>query len=99
MDTEKILQLSQLFDIIKPDLAILLKISAETSIKRKTKEKGGNLDRNENNFQLLKDLAERYETLAEENIFCPWVIIDGEKTIEEVFNQIVLLLNNKLKVI
>jgi len=82
MDTEKILQLSQLFDIIKPDLAILLKISAETSIKRKTKEKGGNLDRNENNFQLLKDLAERYETLAEENIFCPWVIIDGEKQLK-----------------
>jgi len=39
MDTEKILQLSQLFDIIKPDLAILLKISAETSIKEKQKKR------------------------------------------------------------
>lgn len=99
MDTEKMLQLSQLFDIIKPDLAILLKISAETSIKRKTKEKEGNLDRNEKDRQFLKDLADKYDDLAGKNIFCPWAIVDGEKTIEEVFNQIVFLLNNKLKII
>jgi len=45
-----------MFDIIKPDLTILLRISAETSVKRKIKEKGENLDRNEKDYQLLKEL-------------------------------------------
>ncbi|HPD19620.1 MAG TPA: dTMP kinase [Candidatus Pacearchaeota archaeon] len=98
METEKMLQLSQMFDIIKPDLTILLRISAETSVKRKIKEKGENLDRNEKDCQLLKELMEKYDDLAKKNIFCSWAVVDGEKTIEEVFNQLIFLFKNKLNI-
>ena len=98
VETEKMLQLSQMFDIIKPDLTILLRISAETSVKRKIKEKGENLDRNEKDCQLLKELMEKYDDLAKKNIFCSWAVVDGEKTIEEVFNQLIFLFKNKLNI-
>ncbi|MDD3170456.1 MAG: dTMP kinase [Candidatus Pacebacteria bacterium] len=98
VETEKMLQLSRMFNLSKPDLAILVKISAETSIKRKSREKEGNIDRNEKDYEFLKNLAERYESLAENNVFCPWGIVDGEKSIEEVFNQIVSLVNKKFNI-
>ena len=93
---EKMLQLSEIFKLPKPDLCIYIKISAETSFNRKMKEKGGNLDRHEENKKFLKEVAEGYEKIAENNIFCEWSIIDGEKSIEEVSQDILKLLNNKL---
>ncbi|MDD5696904.1 MAG: dTMP kinase [Candidatus Pacebacteria bacterium] len=98
IETEKMLQLSRIFNIPKPDLTILVKISAETSMKRKLTEKEGNVDRNEKDYEFLNNLAERYDNLAENNVFCPWATVDGEKSIEEVFNQIVSLVNKKLNI-
>ena len=96
VDTEKMLELSQSFKIPKPDLTIYVKISPETSMQRKSKEKSGDLDRNEKDLQFLTDLTKRYEYLASNNIFCNWEIIDGEQSIENVFNQIIEVLNKKI---
>ncbi len=88
----KLTSLSNLFNIIKPDLCIYLKISPETSKKRKSQEKQGDLDRNEKDLDLLKNLANMYDKVAKDNLFCKWEIIDGEKSIEEVHNQIIKLI-------
>jgi dTMP kinase len=97
VETEKMLQLGEMFKIPKPDLTIYVKISPETSMARKAKEKSGDLDRNEKDLKFLTDLTERYEHLSNNNIFCDWEVIDGEQSIENVFSQIVEILNKKFQ--
>lgn len=84
---EKILKLAEMFDIPKPDIIIYLKVSAETSMKRKLKEKQ-DLDRNESDRKLMENLGLFYERLAKDNVFSRWVVIDGEKSREEVFEEV-----------
>ncbi len=95
---EKIVKLGELFEMPKPDLSILVRISPETSLERKSKEKPGNLDRHEEDLQFQKSLAETYDKIVKENIFCPWETVDGEGSVEEVFNQMVSLLDKKLNI-
>lgn len=84
---EKALKFAKIFDLPKPDFIVYLKISPETSMKRKYEEKRS-LDRNEENKKFLGQLAKFYEKLIKNQIFGKWKIIDGEKPIEEVFSQI-----------
>jgi len=84
---EKILKLAEIFDIPKPDVIVYLKVSAETSMKRKLKEKP-DLDRNESDKKLMENLSLFYEKLAKENIFSKWIVINGEKSREEVFEEV-----------
>ncbi len=84
---EKSLKLAKLFHLPIPDLAFLLRIPPEVSISRKYGEKG-NLDRFESNKIFLEKVAKMYEKLATEQIFCKWKIIDANKSIEEVANDI-----------
>lgn len=95
---EKILELKDLFNLTKPDLCIYLKISAETSFNRKMKEKNGSLDRHEEDKKFLNQVAAGYDKMAKENIVCDWAIIDGEKSIDEVSNNILEVITNKLKI-
>jgi len=89
---EKLISLSNLFNISKPDLCIYLRISPETSKKRKSQEKQGNLDRNEKDLEFLKNLVNMYDKIAKDNLFCKWKIINGEQSIEEVHDQIIKLI-------
>ncbi len=89
---EKLISLSNLFNISKPDLCIYLRISPETSKKRKSQEKQGNLDRNEKDLEFLKNLVNMYDKIAKDNLFCKWKIINGEQSIEEVYDQIIKLI-------
>lgn len=94
---EKLLKLAELFNLPKPDICIYIRVSPETSFKRKMEQKGiANMDRHEEDKRLLQGLYEGYEEMAKENIFCDWATIDGEKPVEEVFKDIVELLNKKL---
>ncbi|MFZ2390609.1 MAG: dTMP kinase [Minisyncoccales bacterium] len=94
---EKLLELSKLFNLRKPDLTIYLKISPEESFKRKIKQKGiENLDRHEADKKFLNSLYETYEKISRDNVFCEWTTIDGEKTPEEVFKNILEVINKKL---
>jgi len=87
------LQIAQMFQLPVPDKVLLLDISAETSIERKTKEKDGNLDRNESSKQFLADLASLYRELAAKNAFGQWTIINGEQTIEKVTEDVIQILH------
>lgn len=95
---ERLLRLEELFSLNKPDVSILIKISPETSLMRKNKEKNGNLDKFEKDVLFLKEVSMNYEKLAKKNVFCEWEVVDGEKTKDEVFEQIINIINNKLKI-
>jgi dTMP kinase len=94
---KKLLDLEKLFPLIKPDLCIFLRISPEVSFKRKTEEKGDNLDRFEKDTSFLRENNRNYAKLAKNNIFCKWETVDGEKSKEEVFNEIISIINKKLR--
>jgi dTMP kinase len=81
------LKAAELFNLPKPDLVIYLGISSGTSMKRKLEEKG-NLDRHEADKDLLTRVGEFYEKLANDNVFGKWLMIDGEKSREEIFEEI-----------
>ncbi len=94
---EKLLELAKLFDLRKPDLTIYIKISPEESFRRKMKQKGiENMDRHEADKKFLNSLYETYEKMSHENVFCEWTVIDGEKAPEEVFKDILEVINKKL---
>lgn len=81
------LNIAKIFDLPRPDLIIFLKISPQTSIKRKFKEKN-NLDRHESDKKFLTQLAKFYEKLIKNQIFGRWLVIDAEKPIKEVFKEV-----------
>jgi dTMP kinase len=85
---EKLIKFSELMDMPKPDKILLIKISAETSIKRKHDSKGDEVDRFEKDMKLQNNISLTYEELTRDQVFGPWYVIDGEKPVEEVFNQI-----------
>lgn len=88
---KKILELNEMFELPSPDICFLLDISAEESQRRKSFEKKGfdKLDRNEGNLVFLKSIREQYLKIAQAGVFCRWEIINGEKPINEVFNEII----------
>lgn len=95
---EKILALIELFEAPKPDLCIYIKISPETSLARKSKEKPGNLDRHEEDMKFQTKLAETFDKIIADRIYCDWETIDGEQSVENVFNQITKVLNKKFQI-
>ncbi len=89
------LKIFKIFDLPKPDLIIYLKISPETSIQRKFKEKRS-LDRHEADKKFLEKLSKFYEKLIENQIFSKWVIVNGEKPIKKVFEDVKKITMEKL---
>lgn len=89
---EDAINIAQIFKLPKPDLIIYLKISPETGIQRKLKEKT-NLDRHESNKQFIKRTANFYGKLIKDQIYSKWIVIDGERTIREVLEEIKLQLS------
>lgn len=85
---EKIMKLIELFDVPKPDYIIFLKVSPETSLKRKQKEKPDSMDRHERDKAFLGRVTGYYEKLIEDNVWSNWYVVDGEKSIEDVHRQI-----------
>jgi len=93
---EKGLKFVEIFELPKPDLVILLDIKAETSIRRKFREKN-ELDRHEADREFLERVREGYLKLAEEKIFAKeWIIVDGEKSIEKVAEEIQKIVLSRL---
>jgi dTMP kinase len=92
---EKALKISKIFDLPKPDLIIYLKISPETSIKRKFREKK-NLDRHEADKKFLEKISQFYNKLIKNQIFGKWVVVNGEMSIEEVAKEIRKIVLSKI---
>ncbi|RLJ09983.1 MAG: dTMP kinase [Candidatus Aenigmatarchaeota archaeon] len=84
---EKALKFAELFEIPKPDMAIYLKVSPDVTVERKYKEKE-ELDRNEANKEFLEKVSKVYDDLVKNQVFTSWFVVDAEKSIEEVFDQI-----------
>jgi dTMP kinase len=84
---EKALKFADLFDFVKPDLIIYLKVSAETSMIRKKKEKT-NLDLFEKDLEFRKKVSKKYDELTDKNVFGKWFVVDAEKSIDEVATEI-----------
>ena len=96
-DLEKALEFAELFEMPKPDLVIFLKVSPETGIKRKIKEKGSG-DIYERDLDLQRKVNETYEKMIKEKIFAKeWATVDGEKSIEEVAKEIESIVFPRLK--
>jgi dTMP kinase len=95
-DLNRALKIGELLQLPQPDLVILLKVSPETSVQRKIKEKR-NLDMNEENLQFQKKVQEVYEKLMTEKIFAKeWVVVDSEKSIDEVARDVEKIVTEKL---
>lgn len=84
---ESALRFVEIFSLPKPDFIFYLKTPPETSMKRKKGEKR-DLDRNERDLRLLENVSKSYESLVRKQVWASWFVIDGEKSIEEVFGQI-----------
>lgn len=80
---------------LKPDLIVLLDISAETAQKRKTAQK--ELDRYEGDSGYLDKVRKKFLKLAEESFHSKWVVIDAEGSVEEVNAKIKDVLSKILK--
>jgi len=95
-DFDTALKIGELLQLPKPDLVIFLKVSPETSVQRKTKEKR-NLDMNEENMQYQEKVKDVYEKLVAEKVFAKeWIVVDAEKSIEEVAKEIERIVTEKL---
>ena len=81
------LEVARLFELPKPDMIIYLDIDPETSLERKFGQKGM-LDRHEEDIKFQKNLVRVYRELAKKKVLAKWVIVDGEKSKDEVFKQI-----------
>jgi len=88
-DEKKALEFIKLFEIPEPDIVFLLSISPETSLKRKIKEKGKDVDKWESDLEFQRKVAKKYEEVYKSKIFGKkWIIIDGEKSVNEVNENI-----------
>jgi len=93
---KKLLQMAGILELPKPDLVIYIDVSPKISMQRKFSEKNS-LDRNESNEKLLKTVGDFYKKLAKDNVFSKWAVVDGERPIEEVFEEIKTKLPLSLK--
>lgn len=94
---DKALKFAEILGIPKPDLVIFIRVSPETAIKRKMKEKN-NVDIYEREMEIQKRVNEMYEKMAREKIFAKeWETVDGEKDIEEVAKDIEKIVFSRLK--
>lgn len=85
---EKLVKIVELIGFPKADLIILIDIEPETSMKRKMKETGS-LDRHEVDLEYLRRVREAYFEEVKLNVLGKWVVIDGERSIEEIHGKIV----------
>lgn len=88
---EKALRFVDDFGIPKPDIVFFLKITPEESARRKMGEHG-RLDRNEEDISFLGRVNDSYESIAKDNVFGQWFIIDGEKPKEEIAKEVMNVL-------
>ena len=96
VEMEKAMLLAEAMDLLLPDVVILLDITKETSMVRKSKENDA-LDRHEEDAQLLGKVREIYQNLAAERTFAKeWFVLNGEKSVAEVTSEIQQIVSEKL---
>jgi dTMP kinase len=91
---EKAVKFVELMEYPKPDLIVFIDVEPETGMKRKLEQ--GKLDRHEKNLEFLRRVREFYSKEIEENVLGKWVTVDGEKSIEEVHEEILKVVETYL---
>ncbi len=94
-DFDKAIEIIRLVGFPKTDIIIYLDISVDEAIKRK--KMNGKLDRHEENKLFLEKVKQFYEKQIEMNFLGKWIIVDAEKEIQEVNNEIIKIIKNNLK--
>ncbi|MBI4176433.1 MAG: dTMP kinase [Candidatus Aenigmarchaeota archaeon] len=84
---ESSLKFAEIFSLPKPDMIIYLKISPDTSVRRKLKQKG-RLDRHEADKEFLGNILGLFSRLIEKQSFGRWTIVNGEQPVSSVFREI-----------
>jgi len=93
---EDAIKLVELLKYPEADLIIFIDIKPETGMNRKTGQRK-KLDKYERDLEFLKRVKELYSREIKEDVLGKWVVIDGNKSIEEVHEKIISLLKeNKL---
>ncbi len=92
---DKSLKIVETMEFPKADVIIYINISPEISIKRKEKEKEI-LDKHEKDLKFLTKVGEFYVKEMEQNVLGKWFVVDGEKSKEEVRDQIVKIIGDVL---
>jgi len=83
-------------DNTSPDLTFLLDLPAEVGMDRRMKS--GKMDRIEREgVPLQKKVCKAYLKLADENKLGRWVVIDGQKSIEEIAKQVWQVVEKKIE--
>lgn len=84
---ENMLKFAETFSLPKPDIIIYLRVSPDAAIKRKAGEKES-LDRNEDDREFITRVLDSYGQLIRGNVFGHWHVVDADRSIEEVFQDI-----------
>lgn len=94
---KKLIEYGVEFDIPVPDLAIYLDVEPKIAMERKNKEEGHDEgpDMFEKSVKKQEKLQEIFRKMVEEQIYCPWVQVDGNGTPKEVTDAIIQTLKDK----
>ncbi|MEO6728594.1 MAG: hypothetical protein ABIM99_01600 [Candidatus Dojkabacteria bacterium] len=92
----KLIFLAKQFEIPQPDLAIFIDADPEVAFKRKREEEGHNegLDMFEKSLKKQKKLQAIFNKMVDKQIYCKWLRVDGNGTIEEVLQNIIQVLKD-----
>lgn len=96
MSVKDALKLAKKFELPRPDVIVYVDVDPEIAMKRKLAEDGHEegLDIFERNIKKQRKLRESFLKLAHDNTWTKWVVVDGNQSIEEVRDSIILSLEN-----
>ena len=94
---KKLIQYGEEFEIPVPDLAIYLDVDPKVAISRKKKEEGHDEgpDMFEKSLKKQIELQEIFRKMARGQIYCPWVQVDGNGSVEAVTELIIGALKDR----
>ncbi len=91
-------EFAKVFDLVIPDLTIYLDVAAKTALMRKQKEEGKEeIDLFEGDIEVQGKIRDAFKKLIREKVWCPWLELDGNGTIEEVRDAIIAEISPMLK--
>lgn len=93
---ESTLEFARMFEIVEPDLTVFIDVDPEVAMARKMNEEGHDegLDINERSITKQNKIQTGFKHMVDNQIFGKWESVDGNKSIEEVRDQIMAVLES-----